>query len=633
LADGLVSEEDVPNWFGARTGQTVGAKSGTATMFGDPTDQERYAKAKAQGKSESQALRVGDPGVGTPSLGKVSSANSYGIAVPTHYLRQQFGNNPASWRTARAKVTVNNQTVTVPYVDVGPGSGPQSKGVVTDATYPLSQALGGFDKTKAKIEAMPNAGPDYNTSKEDWYAEQNAIANQLKVTGAQRPGAEPAPTPATPQLPSPAIPPVTPGAGPQLAQTSTTNQITGIPAFATGGVVTKPTVALVGEAGPEAIIPLGMQMTGAENTPQTGDVETSDPLSFLFTNPDLESPDQFSQQDKSTTPVTAPKPIEHPAGAGGMYQDQRPNLQSWYQEGRGEEDALSRIMRNNYQADKTNAPLSRPSAQPQSNDDTTPATYAPNPATTAPPGPAANKEFSLGAPYGDSYDRIVGNGTTWGLDYDSGKDDAEDPNPTTAFGFNSHDKDIEGASLPISVIKNSIGDYENDPNIMAAIRRGDYKLAVTNQDGLTKTVPLIDAGPAEWTGNAIDLTYKTAHDLNTGGKAKVGYQLLGPDGQVVPIKGYHQNAIRDTDWTKHINKNSNIEPIPNANPKPAEKEPIPNASAKPVETKPVQGGFTLTPGGDMTPEEHKLYEADPGSLSSEDKARQNALIQWWTSQG
>jgi hypothetical protein len=111
--------------------------------------------------------------------------------MPQDQLRQQLGDNPAAWRTARAQLTVNNQTVSVPIIDVGPTQKQQDKGVVTDVSYPLSQALGGFDMAKAKVSLVPNAGPDYLANRDAWDREQGSIQSSLV-------GAEPAPTPSQP---------------------------------------------------------------------------------------------------------------------------------------------------------------------------------------------------------------------------------------------------------------------------------------------------------------------------------------------------------------------------------------------------------------------------------------------------
>jgi hypothetical protein len=154
----------------------------------------------------------------------------------------------------------------------------------------------------------------------------------------------------------------------------------------------------------------------------------------------------------------------------------------------------------------------------------------------------------------EGHDSVIGNGTTFGLDYGSGGNDAED-NGRGAFGANTRDPTLAGAALPISVLKNSIGDYENDPAIFQAIKRGDYKVMVENENGDSTVVPIVDAGPADWTGNAIDLTYKTSHDLGTQGKAKIGYQIIGPDGSIIPIKGYHHDTVAPANYEDHIGPN------------------------------------------------------------------------------
>jgi hypothetical protein len=171
--------------------------SGYATNFADQKDLLRYQRAKAAGKSERQALAVGDNGIGAPSLGTVSTPNSYGVAVPTSFLHEHFGDNPAAWRTARAQVTYGDKTVSVPYVDIGPGKRQQNKGVITDLTYPLSQALGTGDMSKVTIKPLPNAGVDYVTDHDKWYDEQGQIDKILAQNGTTKPGigATPSPTP------------------------------------------------------------------------------------------------------------------------------------------------------------------------------------------------------------------------------------------------------------------------------------------------------------------------------------------------------------------------------------------------------------------------------------------------------
>jgi hypothetical protein len=176
---------------------------GWATNFGAPSDLVNYQRARAialaAGKTDDQAekagLLAGDNGIGHPSLGSVSSPNSYGVALPTSYLQDHLGNDPSAWRTARAQLTVNNQTVSVPIIDVGPGQKQQDKGVVTDVSYPLSQALGGFDMAKAQVSLVPNAGPDYLTNRDAWDREQRSITSSLI-------GGEPSPTPSLSPAPN-----------------------------------------------------------------------------------------------------------------------------------------------------------------------------------------------------------------------------------------------------------------------------------------------------------------------------------------------------------------------------------------------------------------------------------------------
>jgi tape measure domain-containing protein len=121
----------------------------------------------------------------------------------------------------------------------------------------------------------------------DAQANLAAVTNQLASTVTAPTVTAPPPTPwvGTPGGPPPPEPP--PGApaghwvvGPygqgwqwlpdSPATTGTpTTTVTGLPAFATGGLVMRPTLALVGEAGPEAVIPLGR---GGAGSTTVGDI-------------------------------------------------------------------------------------------------------------------------------------------------------------------------------------------------------------------------------------------------------------------------------------------------------------------------------------------------------------------------
>jgi hypothetical protein len=110
--------------------------TGSATRFAGQKDRDAYDKAIAEGKTEEQALAVGDNGKGAPALGTVDTTDSYGASVPRETMEKFYGGNAkdpsttAAWRTARAEVTVNGQTIRVPISDLGPGPGPQANKVL-----------------------------------------------------------------------------------------------------------------------------------------------------------------------------------------------------------------------------------------------------------------------------------------------------------------------------------------------------------------------------------------------------------------------------------------------------------------------------------------------------------------------
>jgi hypothetical protein len=242
-------------------------------------------------------------------------------------------------------------------------------------------------------------------------------------------------------------------------------------------------------------------------------------------------------------------------GAPGVFTPKPPNYLNTYNTGLNHvEDLLNKIYTPD-DSDRARQPAAQP--QPQA---APAATQQPDQAPVE--GTEHSPDYYNTRDYlrhGDDFyfqnltghDSVIGNGTTFGLDYDTGGNDAED-NGKGAFGYNTRDKNLAGASLPVSVIKNSIGDYENDPKVFEAIKRGDYQVMVQNENGDSTVVPIVDSGPADWTGNAIDLTYKTSHDMGTQGKAKIGYQIIGPDGEVVPIKGYHHDTVAPAKYEDHI---------------------------------------------------------------------------------
>lgn len=157
-------------------------QKGIATTFATPGDIEAYREAKARGKTEEQALLVGDNGIGSAELGNIATPKVYGVAVPESKLTEIFGYDPAAWRKARAVITTDKHDIVVPIVDLGPGEKAKSRGVVTDYTDLLGKALGakGFDSTNLTI--IKNAGPDYLTERDSWNSEQKLIKKSLGIS-------------------------------------------------------------------------------------------------------------------------------------------------------------------------------------------------------------------------------------------------------------------------------------------------------------------------------------------------------------------------------------------------------------------------------------------------------------------
>jgi hypothetical protein len=170
-------------------------KDGRVTNFAGPRDLAIFKKLKAEGQSDEYAFKYGDNGIGAKDLGTINTPNAYGVAVPQDQLRALLGPDPAAYRTARVRMTINNLTVNVPIVDYGPDKEAQMKGAVLDATYPLSQAFGGvnynWEGKGTNLGIIKNAGPDYMTNRDAWKKEQDDIHALLNY-GTY---GEPAPTP------------------------------------------------------------------------------------------------------------------------------------------------------------------------------------------------------------------------------------------------------------------------------------------------------------------------------------------------------------------------------------------------------------------------------------------------------
>ncbi len=158
-------------------------------MFADQGDIDRYNAAKAQGLTDNEAFQIGDNGVGSKYLGGLSTTNLYGIAIPEIALHHELGNNYAAWRKARVDV-INPQSgkrLRVPIVDLGPGAGPQSKGVIADFTPGVDRYFGndGGGK-KLMFKLVPNAGPDVNKNPGDFADEQAALAQGFDARSVEK---------------------------------------------------------------------------------------------------------------------------------------------------------------------------------------------------------------------------------------------------------------------------------------------------------------------------------------------------------------------------------------------------------------------------------------------------------------
>jgi hypothetical protein len=228
-----------------------GQSGGSATVFATPKDLKNYAVTGS--------LETGDNGVGSPALGSVNTAASYGVAVPEDVMTKLYGgrasdpSTTANWRTARAQVTVNGKTYVVPISDLGPGGKPddpktpRGQGRVTDLTSDLAKGIPGWMSDDAdgpvQIKLLPpGSGPDYLTDRKGWHAEQENIGKQLTPTPlgssdiVRPPSSENPPVPPLGFAPR-ALPVNQPGGAPQSFQNPASGNTEPVQTFAKGGVV------------------------------------------------------------------------------------------------------------------------------------------------------------------------------------------------------------------------------------------------------------------------------------------------------------------------------------------------------------------------------------------------------------
>lgn len=102
-----------------------------------------------------------------------------------------------------------------------------------------------------------------------------------------------------------------------------------------------------------------------------------------------------------------------------------------------------------------------------------------------------------------------------------GSPDKED-NGVGAFGANTRDPNLQGASLPFATLDEYFGSHRNARDIGNA-RVIAYN-PVTNQ--FSEPLPIVDKGPAKWTGNALDLTGAAGRSIGATGKDELLYMVL-----------------------------------------------------------------------------------------------------------
>lgn len=269
----------------------------------------------------------------------------------------------------------------------------------------------------------------------------------------------------------------------------------------------------------------------------------------LAVDPTQATSNQGGGWDLSQQPaqLTAPATITPSGGEGqgqgqGIYTPNKPDYLSYNPTGGAGLNDLTKF----YQTLYSNVGDPGRAEEPRQKFDNEPIhQYTPTPAPT-PESDAASATPS-------NLYKLSGTATTFGLQPNTvvnsdGTVDTKYLDPGDkgwgAFGYNTRDPKLVGASLPVDVIKQSIGDYTTDAGLIRQIKDGNYKVVVTNAKGQTETMPLVDAGPANWTGNLVDLTYGATKKLGLTGKDQVSVQLVGQDGNPIEIKGFHPSTIQ-----------------------------------------------------------------------------------------
>jgi hypothetical protein len=125
-----------------------------------------------------------------------------------------------------------------------------------------------------------------------------------------------------------------------------------------------------------------------------------------------------------------------------------------------------------------------------------------------------------------------GRATWFGLNPDGSTDTQDNGqgafiDKRTGKPYDTRDPRLVGVALPFRTLNSIFGDdYRTNPEVKAAIESGQYYVEVIGPDGQRVNARIVDAGPAEWTGNAIDLTYGAGTALGiTSGAANVKFSV------------------------------------------------------------------------------------------------------------
>jgi hypothetical protein len=148
-------------------------------------------------------------------------------------------------------------------------------------------------------------------------------------------------------------------------------------------------------------------------------------------------------------------------------------------------------------------------------------------------------------------------GLNWNGSIDAG-DNGEGffTDPSTGKPYATRNETLVGCSLPREVMLSTFGIsddwrsaaikdvWESHHSAVQDYVTANKPLLYVDSGGHTlQLAPLVDAGPAAGTNNGLDLTYRSAHLIDTQGKALVTYKIV-VNGSPIPIKGWDSTKRR-----------------------------------------------------------------------------------------